>query len=120
MTHPLLSCRPHPRYLLGGSKNPPASIELPALLTQDINWIDGETRVPLHCLFALGGGPAHLSRAHLGRAPLIFDREALRASARLLCMSSLVFPLIVYSGSLSVSCAPAINRFSCHVCGTPY
>ena len=57
MTHPLLSCRPHPRYLLGGSKNPPASIKLPALLTQDINWIDGETRVPLHCLFALGGDP---------------------------------------------------------------
>ena len=58
MTHPLLSCRPHPRYLLGGSKNPPASIKLPALLTQDINWIDGETRRCVHRLLASGGPPA--------------------------------------------------------------
>ena len=83
MTHPLLSCRPHPRYLLGGSKNPPASIKLPALLTQDIHWIDGESRVPLHCLFAWGGGGTRPPVASSPRTrSLIFDREALRASAR--------------------------------------
>jgi hypothetical protein len=44
--------------------------------------IDDEMRKPNGHL--VSGGPAHPSRARPGRAPLIFEREALRASARLL------------------------------------
>ena len=54
------------------------------------------------------GGPTHLSREHLGCAPLIFDREVPCASTRLLCNMSR-FP---YTANI-VLLAPYM-RFSAH------
>jgi hypothetical protein len=62
----------------------------PPFLTQDILWIDGNTRGPVRRLLA--SGPAHPSRARLGRAPLVFNREALRASTRFCADHLLTFP----------------------------
>ena len=62
-----------------------------ALHAQDIDWIDGETHRPDNHQLS-PGGPTHSSwarlRVRIGRAAsnsLVFEREALRASASLLC-----------------------------------
>ena len=66
--------------------------------------------------FLTFGEAAHPLCAYLGCAPLIFDREALRASARLMCRSTLV--MVCSSMTLSIPLtkhttrAPAINQFS--------
>ena len=74
-----------------GSKNTPSSCKLPSLHAQDVDWIDGETHRPNNHQLS-PGGPAHPSwarlRVRIGRAAsnsLVFEREALRASASLLC-----------------------------------
>ena len=65
-------------------KSPPLSFKSSILHTGDTHWTGDEARRPDDPQFAFGG-PAHPSpRDRLGRVSLIFDREALRASARLL------------------------------------
>ena len=69
----------------------PSSCKSPSLHAQYVDWIDGETRKPNNHELS-PGGPTHPSwarlRVRIGRAAsnsLVFEREALRASASLLC-----------------------------------
>ena len=61
-------------------------------------WIDDETRWLDNRQLA-SGGPTHSSRARLGRAPLIFNREVSHASARLLQASP--FYVMIHSRKCS-------------------
>ena len=58
VTHLFFRVALHPHHLSGGSRNPPRSFKSPTLLTQDVYWIDGETRRCVHRLLASGGPPA--------------------------------------------------------------
>ena len=80
MTHPSRSCC----LPLGRFKEPPFLFQFAHLYVQDINWTGDETRDPDNHQLA-SGGPSRVSDAHHAlAAPLIFDLEALRASAHLL------------------------------------
>ena len=67
-----------------GGSNPPSYFESSTLHTQDINCFGDET-ADSTILSSLWEGPPTRRELASGRVPLIFDREALRASARLLC-----------------------------------
>ena len=104
VTHSSLSCPLHPHHFSGGSKNPLIfSICPPSTPKIKNQRIDDETRRPDRQLAS--GGPTHPSRARLGRAPLIFDREALRASARPLQSTYLHFIVHSYNPQCS-DCSP--------------
>ena len=86
VTHPFLSCAPHPHHSSGGSKNPPSLSNrppsTPKIKTKIIFLLRTDDEACKTNGHLVSGGPAHPSRARPGRAPLIFGREALRAFAQ--------------------------------------
>ena len=107
------STHPSSRHPSGSSKKPPPSFKSPTFYTQDINRIDGDSRARNRQ--PAPRGPPYPSRARLGCALLIFDREPLRTPP--ICCAGCQFHPVKHRTNLSSPPHPTIlstRRFLIH------